>query len=119
MTMSFRLCRFVAACGVLFLTGLSLAADSPKLKAIRLPDNPIIKPDMLPGKDGGNINGPSLVKVPAWLPKPLGKYYLYFADHRGKYIRLAYADKPEGPYKVHEPGTLKLGEVQTAAGVTP
>lgn len=53
-----------------------------------------------------NINGPSLVKVPDWVENPLGKYYLYFAHHRGAYIRLAYADKIEGPYKVYAPGAL-------------
>jgi hypothetical protein len=47
---------------------------------------------MLPGKDEKNINGPSLVHVPAWIERPLGKYYLYFAHHGGKDIRLAYAD---------------------------
>jgi hypothetical protein len=42
--------------------------------------------------------------------KPLGAYYLYFADHNGKYIRLAYADHPEGPWKVYKPGTLQLAQ---------
>ena len=53
-----------------------------------------------------NINGPSLVRVPEWVENPLGKYYLYFAHHRGAYIRLAYADVIEGPYTVHRPGAL-------------
>ncbi|MBX7257532.1 MAG: hypothetical protein K1Y02_14310 [Candidatus Hydrogenedentes bacterium] len=63
---------------------------------------------MLAGDDGKNINGPSLIRVPEWLPNPLGKYYLYFAHHGGKYIRLAYSDNLAGPWKVYEPGTLKL-----------
>ena len=37
---------------------------------------------------GGNIQGPSLIKVPDWVENPLGNYYLYFADHRGIYIRI-------------------------------
>jgi hypothetical protein len=41
---------------------------------IRLPGNPIITPAMLPGADGGNINGPSLIRVPAWVKNPLGRY---------------------------------------------
>ena len=53
-----------------------------------------------------NINGPSLVRVPEWVENPLGKYYLYFAHHRGAYIRLAYADAIEGPYTIHRPGVL-------------
>lgn len=76
----------------------------------RFDNNPIIKPEMLPGKDGANINGPSLIKVPDWLPGKLGKYYLYFADHNGVYIRLAYADDLKGPWKIYEPGTLKMND---------
>jgi hypothetical protein len=59
---------------------------------------------------GDNINGPSLIRVPDWLPNPLGKYYLYFADHGGTYIRLAVADKLEGPWQIHSPGALDIGE---------
>ncbi|GIT64032.1 MAG: hypothetical protein Ct9H300mP22_4320 [Gammaproteobacteria bacterium] len=44
-----------------------------------------------------NIQGPSLIKVPEWIENPLGKYYLYFADHKGLYIRLAYADELQDP----------------------
>lgn len=42
--------------------------------------------------------------------KPLGRYYLYFADHNGKSIRLAYADRLEGPWRVYAPGTLQLSQ---------
>jgi len=69
---------------------------------------PIIQPGMLPGIDGLNINGPSLIKVPNWIKNPLGKYYLYFSHHDGKYIRMAYSDNIEGPYNIHPTGTLKL-----------
>ena len=71
---------------------------------------------MLPGSDGGNLNGPSLIRVPDWLPNRLGNYYLYFAHHSGKYIRLAYADQLEGPWKIHEPGTLRLEEAPGCQG---
>jgi len=57
---------------------------------------------------GSNIQGPSLIKVPEWIENPLGAYYLYFADHRGKYIRLAYADALTGPWSMYEPGSLQL-----------
>ncbi|MBT8147602.1 MAG: hypothetical protein KJN90_12165 [Gammaproteobacteria bacterium] len=57
---------------------------------------------------GGNIQGPSLIKVPDWVENPLGNYYLYFADHRGTYIRLAYADQLAGPWTIYTPGTLQL-----------
>ncbi|MCZ7647832.1 MAG: hypothetical protein M5U26_21675 [Planctomycetota bacterium] len=73
----------------------------------RLPNNPIIVPEM-DARMESNINGPSLIRVPDWLPNPLGRYYLYFAHHRGSYIRLAYANELAGPWKTHEPGTLQL-----------
>ncbi|MBM4184866.1 MAG: hypothetical protein FJ207_11740 [Gemmatimonadetes bacterium] len=69
----------------------------------------IITPDM-DGRMGGNIAGPSLIRVPDWVERPLGRYYLYFADHEGTYIRLAYADAVTGPWRTYEPGTLQLAE---------
>ena len=74
----------------------------------KYPDPLIIKPNMLLNKEGNNINGPSLIKVPNWVKNPLGKYYLYFSHHDGKYIRMAYSDNVEGPYTVYNNGTLKL-----------
>ena len=59
---------------------------------------------------GVNIQGPSLIRAPDWLPNRLGDYYLYFADHKGTYIRLAYADDLAGPWRVHEPGSLHLAD---------
>lgn len=50
--------------------------DSPWSRSntvCRLAHNPIIMPDMLPGTDGANINGPSLIRVPGWLPRPHGR----------------------------------------------
>ncbi len=38
----------------------------------------------------------------------MGAYYLYFADHKGSCIRLAYADRLTGPWTVHPPGSLHL-----------
>lgn len=57
---------------------------------------------------GDNINGPSLIRTPAWLPNALGRYYLYFGHHDGRYVRLAYADDLPGPWRTHEPGVLPL-----------
>lgn len=89
-------------------------------KVVQFEENPIIRPEMLPGEDGVNICDPSLMLAPAWLEKPLGKYYLYFADHKGKYIRLAYADQLQGPWKIYEPGTLHMDEmVAHAKSATP
>lgn len=79
------------------------------MHATRLADNPIITPDMHP-EIGGNINGPSMMRVPDWLPDPLGRYYLYFAHHQGKFIRLAVADEPAGPWRYVPGGTLHLDD---------
>jgi hypothetical protein len=73
----------------------------------RLIDAPIIAAPMHPSI-GHNIQGPSLIRIPDWVSDPLGRYYLYFADHKGSYIRLAYADDLRGPWTVHEPGALHL-----------
>jgi hypothetical protein len=69
----------------------------------------------MPGLDeseGPNINGPSLIRIPDWIADPLGKYYLYFANHRGSYIRLAFADKLEGPWTIFPGGTLHLDDTE-------
>ncbi len=77
----------------------------------RFPHNPIIRPGMDPtGRMGSNINGPSLIQAPDWLPGRLGRYYLYFGDHHGTYIRLAYADQLAGPWTIYSPGTLQLDQ---------
>ncbi len=73
----------------------------------RLPGNPIITPDLHPAI-GHNIQGPSLIRVPDWLPGAMGRYYLYFADHKGDHIRLAVADSLTGPWRIHPPGALRL-----------
>ena len=86
-------------------------------RAVRLCAEPIIQPHM-DGRMGSNINGPSLIRVPDWVEEPLGRYYLYFADHKGSYIRLACADTLAGPWRMHTPGTLTL-EASHFATVRP
>ncbi|MFG0247864.1 MAG: hypothetical protein ACF8OB_03175 [Phycisphaeraceae bacterium JB051] len=76
----------------------------------RLGHGPIITASMMPEDIGNNINGPSLIRVPDWVSQPLGKYYLYFAHHGGKYIRMAYADQLTGPWQIYEPGVLQLDQ---------
>ena len=77
------------------------------VKVQRLVDQPIIAPDLHPSI-GLNIQGPSLISVPDWITDRLGAYYLYFADHKGSYIRLAYAKSLVGPWTIHPPGSLQL-----------
>ena len=57
---------------------------------------------------GGNVNGPTVIRVPEWIERPLGTYYMYFANHMGDFVRLAYADAIEGPWKIYEPGVLHV-----------
>ncbi|MEM6587729.1 MAG: hypothetical protein AAF641_04725 [Pseudomonadota bacterium] len=78
--------------------------------ARRLPDNPILT-RFAERRVGANVNGPSLIAVPDWVPGRLARYYLYFAHHLGGFIRMAYADHLGGPWTVHGPGVLDLGDV--------
>ena len=80
-----------------------------RFQANRLAGNPIIVPNM-DDRMGANINGPSLIRTPEWLPNPRGKYYLYFGHHRGNYIRLAFADSLTGPWQTYEQGVLDLND---------
>lgn len=77
------------------------------ISAERLRDGPIVYPG-LSSTIGDNIQGPSAIRVPGWVDNKLGEYYLYFADHKGRYIRLAYADQIQGPWTVYIPGSLQL-----------
>ena len=79
------------------------------IAARRLLAEPIILPHM-DSRMGDNINGPSVIRAPSWIDRPLGRYYLYFADHKGAYIRLAYGDALEGPWRIHGPGALDVAD---------
>jgi hypothetical protein len=98
-------CVFV----LLVCAGLVLCVDAEESFRV-LSRKQIIAASMLPGTDGENINGPSMIRVPAWVKKPLGRYYLYFAHHNGKHIRFAYANAPEGPWTVHPHKILPIDE---------
>ena len=80
------------------------------MKIIRIANNPIITSKMMGLKDGENINGPSVIEIPDWMPNRMGRFYLYFAHHRGDYIRLAYSDKIEGPWTIYKQGSLRLSQ---------
>jgi hypothetical protein len=82
----------------------------------RFPENPIIRPQM-DDRMGDNINGPSLIRVPDWVEQPLGRYYLYFAHHDGRYLRLAHSDALQGPWTTHRDGVLPLREARFAGHV--
>ncbi len=82
-------------------------AAAPSVRATRVAQNPLLTVRSSPTL-GGNVNGPTVIRVPEWIEHPLGRYYMYFANHMGDFIRLAYADSPLGPWRVHEPGVLHV-----------
>ena len=80
-----------------------------RVTAVRLAQNPLITVASSPSL-GDNVNGPSIIRAPSWIPHPLGRYYAYFGHHKGQFIRLAYADAIAGPWKVYEPGVEPVAE---------
>ena len=72
-----------------------------------LTDAPIISVDSLE-ELGGNVNGPSLIRCPGWISPAPARYLLYFAHHEGRCIRLALADRLEGPWRLRRPEPLCL-----------
>ena len=93
----------------LALLALTAFTAAGNVTAVRFSENPLLTLKSSPTV-GDNINGPSVIRVPDWIPSKLGRYYIYFAHHRGMHIRLAYADSLHGPWKVHEPGVLNVSE---------
>src|SRR5687767_12344715 len=81
----------VCAVGLLGAVATGQPSAPPAAKAIRFPTNPLIT-TRTSASLGDNINGPTVIRVPAWVKQPLSRYYMYFAHHMGHYIRLAYAD---------------------------
>ena len=84
------------------------AQDVP-YQTVRLNNgDPIIEPSMFArSSDGENINGPSMIRVPDWIPTnrrahPSAQYYLYFGHHVGDYVRMAWAANIEGPYTLYD-----------------
>ena len=72
----------------------------------RLLDHPIITPKIHPSI-GRNLR--SIVNSTTRLgDEPTGQLLLYFADHKGSYILLAYANELTGPWLIYEPGGLHL-----------
>lgn len=59
--------------------------------------------------EGTSINGPSAIRIPDWIARedrvnPSANYYLYFAHHSDKYIRMAWSNNIEGPWHLHDVG---------------
>ena len=94
------------AVSVPFPNAIAQPAGGP-LNPRRFTENPLITVSSSPTL-GDNVNGPTVIRVPEWVEHPLGKYYMYFANHMGTFVRLAYAPAVSGPWKVHEPGVLDV-----------
>jgi len=93
----------VATLGAAALTVVTNSAQQPAVRVMRFATNPLVTVRSS-STLGANVNGPTVIRVPSWVQQPLGKYYMYFGNHRGVFIRLAYADSPAGPWKIYEPG---------------
>ena len=70
----------------------------------------IITPKKL-HRENDNINGPTVIKVPKWINDPLGRYYMYFAHHRGSYIKLAYSNNLLGTWNIYQKGVLDINQI--------
>jgi hypothetical protein len=88
-------------------TGSAGAQPTSVVRVERFATNPLITVNSSASL-GGNVNGATVIRVPAWVERPLGRYYMYFANHMGEHIRLAYADALTGPWRVYEPGVLHV-----------
>lgn len=101
-----RRARLALVCIVLAGPTLVRSAQGPPTggpRVTRFTTNPLVTVTSS-STLGGNVNGPTVIRVPDWVERPLGRYYMYFANHRDVYIRLAYADAVAGPWRIHEPG---------------
>ena len=99
-----------AVVGALALLSMQTAPrNALHVTAIRLKQNPLITVETSRSL-GDNVNGPSIIRVPSWIPHPLGRYYAYFGHHQGHFVRLAYADAVAGPWKIYEPGVVPVAE---------
>ena len=95
------------AVAALLACATAVGAHGSEVRATRFRENPLITLATSPSI-GDNANGPTVIRVPSWIEHPLGRYYMYFAHHSGRFIRLAYADSLRGPWKIYEPGVLKV-----------
>src|SRR5439155_21453791 len=76
-------------------------ARAPTVTATRLPQNPLVTVRSS-ASPGDNIDGPTVIRVPSCIALPLGRDYMYFAQHMGAHIRLPYPDAIAGPWKIYE-----------------
>ena len=97
------------------LSGNLHAQTNSPYDVIRINNSqPIIDQDLFDDlgveDEGDNINGPSLIRIPDWISpanraNPSAVYYLYFGDHVGDYIRMAWAENITGPWHLYQVGS--------------
>lgn len=100
---------WLAAAAVLACAAV-LRAQAPAtapLNPQRFAANPLITVSSSPTL-GGNVNGPTVIRVPSWVERPMGKYYMYFANHMGDFVRFAWADAVIGPWTIRDTGVLHV-----------
>lgn len=109
---------------MVFMMGLPIHAGEQTFVVERIGDGPIISQQTFLDAGAGdaetgsppfpteddNINGPSVIRVPDWLKPRLAStaaadanYILYFAHHRGDYMRAAWAEQIAGPWRLYNP----------------
>src|SRR3989344_884408 len=81
-----------------------------KVKRIGL----VISGNDMPIGERDNINGPCCIEVPRWCKQRLGRFYLYFADHQGHHIKLAFSNQLHGPWSIYAGGVLNLSRFTDA-----
>lgn len=92
-----------------FTQGAPFAERPVRVIAHRLDANPLVTVHSSPSL-GDNVNGPTVIRMPPWIANPPGRYAMYFAHHMGRYIRVAFADRLEGPWRIQEGGVLPVGQ---------
>jgi hypothetical protein len=105
--MNWALTIAIAIAAATLMSGAPGVFAQSSLNPRRLAQNPLITVTSS-STLGGNVNGPTVIRVPDWVERPFGRYYMYFANHMGDFIRLAYANAIEGPWKIYEPGVLHV-----------
>ena len=84
----------------------------------RLTDTPLVAAGMFaPAALAGlepdalaNINGPSVLRMPDWAAGKQAAFHMYFGHHKGKSLRLAYADRLEGPWAMYPDPVIPLAD---------
>jgi len=84
----------------------------------RLTSGPLVAADMFPAsaiaglepEALANINGPSVLRMPDWAAGKQAALHMYFGHHKGRSIRLAYADRLQGPWAMYPDPIMPLAD---------